>query len=352
MSNVIIGGLEIGQQQPTRVIGELGICHRGDIELAKEMSTYLAESGVDYIKYEIYQLDTVLTKPYRDKYEMEFGTVNDGMIKQNLFELIESGFLSYEEAEELNNHIKKLGVPFLATCTSIEEVDFMMSQGASSVKLSSGEVDNIPLVRYVGEKNIPVFMDIAKTYIWEVVRACEEYKSAGGENIVVMVNPPGYPTVPEKVDLKRIPAISSLLDVPVGYTCHTRGRNMILAAVGMGAAVIEKPVAPDNTLPYVEYAFAENMKEYKEFVQDVRDVDAAKGSPSRVWPEEEIKANLVNRHGLTANGDLKKGHQLRSEDIKVARPGFGIKSEYFNTAVGRELKRDLVDGEVIKWEDV
>jgi sialic acid synthase SpsE len=352
MREVEIGGLKIGAGQPVRVIGELGICHRGDVELAKKLATAVADAGVDYIKFEVYQLDTALTEPYRGSANITFGTACHGVIEENLFDAFKSGHLSFEDLADLIAHIKSLGIPFFATACSKEEVDFLKDQGACAVKLSSGEIDHIPLIRYVAEIGMPMFIDSATTYMWEVVRAVEEYEIEGGENVVVMQNPAGYPAPPELVDLDRIPALQAALGIPIGYTCHSPGRSAIMAALGKGARVIEKPVSPDNQLPYIEYAFSENMEDFASFVKEVDFVSRANGQGRRLWDREEMKEHRLHRHGIVAAQDLPGGVILKESDLRIARPGYGLRPELIDDICGLELNRDIKSGEVIDWGDL
>ena len=351
MRDVTIGNLKIGKEFPVRIIGELGICHRGDVKLAKQLASACAKAGVDFIKFEVYQLDTALTEPYREDCNFSFGTACHGVIEQNLFEAFKGGYLSFEAAGELIAHIKGLGVPFLATATSVDEVDFLIDQGTCAVKLSSGEIDHIPLIQHVAQKNIPMFIDSAKTYMWEVIRAVEEYEMAGGENVVVMQNPAGYPAPPELVDLDRILSLEAALGLPVGFTCHSPGRNTIMAALGKGALVIEKPICPDNKLPHVEYVFSENIENMASFVEEVRFIDRSKGLSRRFWPSEEMKENRLHRHGMVAARDLQKGTVLCESDLKIARPGYGIRPEHGRDICGLMLNRSLRNGEAIDWND-
>ncbi len=352
MKKCRIGGLDLGPDFPVRIVAELGICHRGDVELAKRMVQVATQADADYIKFEIYQLDTALSKPYRNDTEFSFGTASHGMVTQNLFEAFREGHLSFDQAAELIAEIKKTGKPFFATACSKEEVDFLHRQGACAIKLSSGEIDHYPLIAHVASLGLPAFMDTAQTQLWEIVRAAEEFYSAGGENLVIMVNPPGYPSPPETTDLRRINALTAALDSPVGFSCHTPGRLMIAAAIGAGACVVEKPMAPDKTQPYVEYVFSEDMADYAEFVDEVRFVSTARGEAARTWSPDTIQGQLVNRHGLVAGRDLKAGHVLTPGDLVLARPGFGIRPEHWRLAVGRSLKNDLEQGRAITWDDI
>ena len=351
MGTIEIAGVEIGPNSPVRVIGELGICHRGDIDLAKRLATACSDAGADFIKFEIYQLETALTEPYRDESFITFGTACNGVIEQNLFEAFKSGFLSFDAASELIEHLHKLGNPFFATAASIQEVDFLVERGACAIKLSSGEIDHLPLIHHVAHKEMPMFIDSATTYMWEVVRAVEEYELEGGERAVVMVNPAGYPAPPETTDLNRIPSLQACLDIPIGYTCHTPGRNALMAAIGKGAQIVEKPISPDNTLPYVEYVFSENIEDFKSLVQDIDYISRSRGSARRLWGRDEMRKNRLNRHGIVASRKLAVGMKLSGKDIEIARPGYGIRPEHIHAVRGFEIKKSLQKGETINWSD-
>lgn len=350
MTEADFGGIKVGPDHPVRVIAELGICHRGDVELAKKMASYAADAGADFIKFEIYQLETALTEPYREDTTITFSSLDGEEIERNLFELFKDGHLSFDEAEELINHLETLDVPFFATVSTIEQADFMMENGACGVKLSSGEVNHIPLIDHIAERSIPAFVDIAKTYQWEVMRVAEQYASSGGENLVILHNPAGYPAPPELIDLDRIDVLKEGFDVPIGFTDHSPGRQVIAAAMGKGACAVEKPISPDKTLPYIEHAFSENMEDFRSFVDDVRYLDKAMGQAHRKWDATEMEDNLVNRAGICASRDLKEGTTLSEDDVMIARPGYGISPESIDDIPGRVLKTSLEKGECLKWE--
>jgi len=350
--NCQIGTLGIGDDFPVRVVAELGICHRGNLELAKEMVHWVRKSGADFVKFEAYQLDSALSKPYRAEAEIRYSTALDGEINANLFEAFKGGHLTFEELEELIAEIKSLGMPFLATACSIEEADFLISQGACAVKLSSGEIDHYPLIHHIAKQDVPLFIDTAKTYFWEIVRAYEEYLGHNGSVVVPMVNPPGYPAPSETADLRRIRALGDLFRSPIGYSCHSPGRLAVMAAIGLGARVVEKPLCPDKTQAHIEYVFSENMHEYGDFVCDVRDIDSMLGRVYRGWSTEEMKGQLLNRHGVVAKTALSKGTRLTKHNLAIARPGLGVRPEHLESLAGRTLNRSVQEGEAIGWEDV
>ena len=344
-----IGGYGISPSEPVRVVAELGVCHRGDLDIAKNLVDHSVSAMADFIKFELYELDRALSEPYRKKYSFKFNTLNDGEKEDNLFDLFEKSFLSYSKAKQLIKHINKSKVPFFATVTSIDGTKFLMDEGACAVKLSSGEIDHIPLIHYCGENKIPVFIDTAKTYLWEIIRAVEEYEISGGVDVIVMQNPVGYPCKPNMIDLKRIDCLAKALSIPQGFTCHSIGRNAVLAAIGMGAKVIEKPISPNKNLPYVEYAFSENAEDFSSFVKDIKEADLYSGESRRIWNTKEIEENRLNRHGLVASNDLKKGHILSESDIDIARPGFGLRPENKKNIIGKRILKALKKGEIIDW---
>lgn len=351
MANVNVGGIAIGPAEPVRIIAELGICHQGNLDLAKEMVWVSAQARADFIKFEIYQLDTALSKPYRKNATISYETAH-GSVTENLFEAFKKGHLSFEQGRELISEIRKTRIPFFATACSVEEVDFLHQEGACAVKLSSGEIDHYPLIHYVAKLQMPLFIDTAKTFLWEIVRAVEEFFMHGGKDIIVMINPPGYPAPPDTIDLKRIAAIMDFLKVPVGFSCHSPGRNVIMAAIGFGACIIEKPISPDKTLPCIEYLFSENMTDYKDFIDSITYISKARGQVGRIWLRNEMQEQLLHRHSIVAKHSLRRGHQLTQNDICIARPGFGIRPEYINLVINRTLKRDFNEGEVITWDDI
>lgn len=349
---VTIGNVEIGETRPCRVIAEIGLCHRGDLGLAIELAEAAAAADCDFIKTECYVSEKHFGKFYRGKHAYQYGTLEHGTVTEDFWEATKVYNLTRQETEKLKSRCDSLGKAFFATAISRDDIDFLIDIGACAIKLSSGEMERYDLFRYVAERGAPLFFDTAVTYLSEVVRCYEEYRLAGGDRAVVMHNPCGYPAPDDLTDLRRIRLLVDLLDIPVGLSCHSLGRDVSLVSIGLGATIMEKCICPDRKLPYVEYAQAENAAEMGEYVRAMRTASVCLGQPMRLWPKNVWENNFLGRQGALAARDIKQGEVIRAEDVHVAYPGFGIRGDMVDVIPGRVARRDLAEGEAIAFADL
>jgi sialic acid synthase SpsE len=195
-------------------------------------------------------------------------------------------------------------------------------------------------------------MDSGGAFMAEIDRAVTILANAGAKDLIIMHNPSGYPAPPEKTDLRMIPMMKSLFDIPVGLSCHTPGMDMVVAAVALGANVIEKPIARSRELESPEHIFAFLDTETEEFIAKIRTVETALGQARRTAVDEKSLPRFIGRRGLYAAADLDAGEVLGEKNLQMAKPWRGISIEFIDEVVGKKLKRPVKKHTPINWGDL
>lgn len=344
---VTVGGREIGLGRPVFIVVELGVCHEQNVGLAKHFIRRAREAGADAVKVESFQADDFafdrdLTHTYG---------VLGGERTENYYRMLKRLELSYDDYRELKRTADAEGILFFSTVHNPKNADIMQDMGVCAFKIASSDVTNLPLIRDLAGRGLPVFMDTGGAYLGEIERAVREFESRGFADLALMHNPLGYPAPLEKTDLRMIPALAGALGLPVGLSCHTPGFDMVVAAVALGACAVEKPVSRDRSLPSPEHVFSFLDSETETFVAKVRDTETALGEARRRAVPDTAYSRKTRR-GTYAARDLAAGEALDAEKVVFGRPLKGIPVELADAVLGRTLKRPKARLEPIGWEDL
>jgi sialic acid synthase SpsE len=344
----MIGNKTIGDGFPVFIVSELGVTHEGDIDLAKSFIKAAADAGVDAIKFELIFPDTLIA----DKEMIYESYTAKGVFRVNYYEFLKSIEFDESDYKELKRFADKCGVLFFATAFDFRGVDLLKELNACAIKISSGELTHKPLIKYAASQGLPLFLDTGGAFVYEIEEAVITAKMEGCEDIIVMHNPTGYPAPPEKTYLRMIPTLKQVLQTPVGLSCHTPGYDVVIAAIALGANVIEKPICRDTTMHYDEAVFSVPVNDIKNFVEKIRFIEKALGEPVRKIEKEELEMRKKYRQSIIAKKNIKKGEQLTEENISFARPNKGIEAKYYDLVIGKTAKRDIMKGEFITWDDI
>lgn len=345
---VQVGGINIGDHEKTFVVVELGVCHEQNVELAEHFIEVAAKSGADAVKVESFQADELVA----DKtIEHEYGTAKS-VIRENYYDLLKRLELSYDDYSRLKRKADQEGILFFSTVHNRYSVDFMHSIGVCAFKVASPDVINYPLLRYIAQKKLPVFMDTGGAFVGEVEKAVNILQENGAEELIIMHNPSGYPAPPEKTDLMMIPTMKSLFEIPVGLSCHTPGFDMVIAAVALGANVIEKPISRDRNIESPEHIFSFLDDETDEFVSLIRKIEISLGNKRRSVVSENSLPRFVGRRGIYAGEDIPEGDIITEDNIILAKPWRGISVEFIDDVVGKRAKNQLKKNQPINWGDI
>ncbi|MFA4906500.1 MAG: N-acetylneuraminate synthase family protein [Candidatus Margulisiibacteriota bacterium] len=345
---VEVGGVQIGDGAKVFTVVELGVCHEQKVELAEHFIEVAARSGAQAVKVEAFQADELVVDR---SIEHEYGTVT-GRKKENYYSLLKRLELSYEEHARLKRKADQEGILFFSTVHNKPSVDFMYDLGVCAFKIASPDVINYPLLRYLAKTGRPIFMDTGGAFIGEIERAVTLLANAGAKDLIIMHNPAGYPAPPEKTDLRMIPMMKTLFNIPVGLSCHTPGFDMVVAAVALGANVVEKPIARSRYLESPEHIFSFLDTEAAEFVTKIRTVETSLGQVRRTTVEEKSLPRFIGRRGLYAAADLAAGEVLSEKNLLPAKPWQGISIEFIDEVVGKRLKKALKKHTPIHWGDL
>ena len=345
MRKIRVGGKHIGEEEPCFIIAEAGSNHNGSLEQAKELIDVAVEAGADAVKFQIYTAETLYSK-----YTPEFSYLN--LKGQNVYELIKDIETPREWIQELAGYCKDRDILFLATPFDFEAVD-ILDKYVPSFKIASFEITDLELLKYAAEKGKPMIISTGMVNLGEIEDAITAIKSVGNEDIVLLHCNSLYPAPVEIVNLKAIETMRTAFKVPVGFSDHTLGIHIPIAAVAIGACVIEKHFTLDRTLPGPDHSFAIEPDELKEMVRYIREVEKAKGSGIKEKSELESEEMYIKaRRSIHAKVDILKGTKITRDVLVIKRPGYGIKPKFIDIVVGREAKRDMREDEWITWDMV
>lgn len=347
-----IAGQTVGTGAPTWIVIELGVTHEGDSDLARRMISASKRAGADAVKVECIDPDALVAPSHRASLEYSHRTASGRQVTENYYELLRRVSLSRDEIRLLRDAAGEAGIPFFGTAFDLRTVDVLAEIGSCAIKISSGEITHLPLIRHAAASGLPVIIDTGRSSVAEICRAAQVAQEGGCATPVIMHNPSGYPAAPGDVNLPTIPKLKSVLDLPVGFSCHSQGNDMVLGALAVGADVLEKPISRDNTIEEDEHIFSVNLDGVEEYVQRIRALEKALTfDRARFFPPVN-PARQTFRQSVVATKDIRPGEVIGPEHLGFARPGWGIAPELSDSIVGRRAVTSIEAGAVIEWGDV
>jgi len=335
----------------TFIIAEAGVNHNGDINLAKKLIEIAADAGADAIKFQTFKAENFISV-VAEKAEYQKRSTNGN---ESQYEMIKKLELSDAEHYELLEHCNAYGILFLSSAFDLTSVDFLDHLGIDIFKIPSGEITNLPYLKAIGRLNKSVIMSTGMADLSEVDDALNVLMSAGTEKkkITILHANTEYPTPMEDVNLKAMLHIKEVFGVNVGYSDHTLGIEIPIAAVALGACVIEKHFTLDRTLPGPDHAASLEPLELKAMVAAIRNIEKAlSGSGIKEMSKSELPNKVVARKSIHLARSLKKGHILKEDDLIMKRPGDGISPVEVEKVTGRKIKRELSEEHKLSWEDL
>ena len=331
----------------TLIIAEAGVNHNGSIETAGQLIEAAAEAGADLVKFQTFSADRLVTgSASKADYQLETTSTNESQ-----HEMIRKLELSREMHEELIVHCKKCGVGFFSTGFDPQSVDLLAELGLDRFKIPSGEITNLPYLRHIGQYGKPVILSTGMARLGEIEAALEVLEASGTprERVTVLHCNTEYPTPMADVNLKAMLAIRDALGVQVGYSDHTLGIEVPIAAVAMGATVIEKHFTLDRNLPGPDHRASLEPDELKAMVQAIRNIELALSGDGLKRPSPSESKNLeIARKSLVALVPIKAGEPFTEANLGVKRPGSGISPMRWDEFMGRPANRDYQVDELIE----
>jgi pseudaminic acid synthase len=335
----------IGPGQPVFIIAEMSANHNQSYEDAVSIIRAAKEAGADAIKLQTYTPDTITIDSEKEYFRIK-GGLWDG---ETLYGLYRNAYTPWEWQPMLKKIADDIGIIFFSTPFDRTSVDFLETMDVPAYKIASFELVDIPLVEYVAGKGKPIIMSTGMASFEEIEEAISSARNAGASEIALLKCTSGYPALPEEMNLKTIPHLSESFDVPVGLSDHTLGIAVPVAAVALGASIIEKHFKLSCSVHGPDTAFSLEPHEFKAMAEAVRVVEKALGRICYDLSEAE-KKNKVFRRSLFIVKDIPAGERLTEENVRSIRPGYGLPPKHLKDVLGRRVKSDIRKGTPLNWE--
>lgn len=329
----------------TLVIAEAGVNHNGDIELAKRLIDVAAEAGADIVKFQTFNADRLVTRT-AEKADYQIQAIGR---EKSQYEMLRRLELTPEMHSALIEHCAVRKIGFLSTGFDIESVDLLVSLGQDRFKIPSGEITNLPYLRHIGHFGQAVILSTGMATMDEIEAALAVLEQAGTPrtSITVLHCTTEYPAPMTEVNLHAMQNIRTAFGVAVGYSDHTSGIEVAIAAVALGASVIEKHFTLDRNLPGPDHKASLEPNELKAMIAAIRNIEVALGDGIKRPSQSEIKNKLIARKSLVASRAIKAGELFNAENITAKRPGNGISPMRWDEVIGSRAPRDFLADELI-----
>jgi pseudaminic acid synthase len=339
-----IAGRRIGPGQPPYLIAEMSANHGGSLDQALAVIEAAAKAGADAIKLQTYTADTITINCDRPDFLIKGGLWNG----RTLYDLYREAHTPWEWHRELFAKGRELGITMFSSPFDETAVDFLEELNAPAYKVASFELVHLPLLRKVASTGKPVILSTGMASHAEIRESIGTLRDAGCRELVVLHCTSGYPTPPDEANVRMIPHLAEMFDVPVGLSDHTLDSTVAVTAVALGAVAIEKHFALNRADGGPDAAFSLEPSEFAGLVAAARTAWAALGKADDVRAPSE-QGNRMFRRSIYAVKDIKKGDRLTSESIRVIRPGFGLAPRHYEEVMGRHASADIARGTAISW---
>ncbi len=336
-------------KQPVFIIAEAGVNHNGDIRLAYALIDAAKQAGVDAIKFQTFKTEKIVT---RSADTAEYQKNNSGK-NETQFDLIKKLELSYPQFEELHRYCQQLGLCFLSTPDEPESLDFLVDKlDIPVIKIGSGEINNYPYLRQIAAKNRPMILSTGMSTLVEVEKAVKTIQAISNAPLSLLHCTTNYPCPMDQVNLLAMLTMKREFNLPIGYSDHTLGIEVPVAATALGATIIEKHFTLDRTLEGPDHLASLDPIELKQMVLAIRNIESALGTGIKIPNADEEKNRLIVRKRLIVNKDLQAGHQLTEHDMDLKRANSGLTVDCYDTVLGRILTHSVKADTALEWKDL
>ncbi|MGD0536276.1 MAG: pseudaminic acid synthase [Verrucomicrobiota bacterium] len=345
-SCIRVGERQVGPGQPCYVIAEMSANHNQSFDVAVQIVRAAREAGADAVKLQTYTPDTLTIDCPSELFRIGKGTIWEG---KNLYQLYGEAFTPWEWQPKLKQIAGDLGMDCFSTPFDTTAVDFLEAMNVPAHKIASFELVDLPLIRRVARTGRPVIMSTGMATLAEIDEAVRAFREAGGAQLALLKCNSAYPAPPEEMNLRTIPHLAAAFGVPVGLSDHTLGTAVPVAAVALGACIIEKHFTLSRVEPGPDSAFSLEPPEFKAMVDAVRQTEKALGSV-RYEPSEKERASRVFRRSLFVVEDMKAGEVFTGQNVRSIRPGYGMPPRFLGEVLGAVARRDIPRGTPLSWD--
>jgi N,N'-diacetyllegionaminate synthase len=343
-----IGDRAIGDGARCFLIAEAGVNHNGDIRLARSLIDAAADAGADAVKFQSFHAESVASA---DAPKAAYQIARTGPEGSQL-EMLARLELSADGHAELFAYARERSLIFCSTPFDIASVDLLERLDVPFFKIASGEITHVPLLRRVARTGRPLVMSTGMADLEEVGSALATLRAAGAGDVALLHCVSEYPAPTAEANLRAMASMRAQFGVPVGYSDHTLGLEVAVAAVALGAAILEKHLTLDRAMPGPDHRASLEPAEFRELVREVRGVEAALGDGVKGPGRSEIANRAITRRGVFASVDIRKGTVLTPAMLACRRPADGIPASQFDSVVGRRARRDLTAGAKLSWDQL
>ncbi|MGB6064906.1 MAG: N-acetylneuraminate synthase [Desulfomonilaceae bacterium] len=346
MKAVNIGAFRVGPDERCFIIAEAGVNHNGNLETAKRLVDAALNAGADAVKFQTFRADKLVTT------DAEMADYQRRNVPGNLgqYEMLKQLELKHDEFAELKFYADGKGILFLSTPHDDDSADFLDNLGLPCIKVASGDVANLPFLRRVALKGKSVILSTGMAYLAEVEAAVRSIEGTGNAELILLHCVSDYPAQPASCNLRAMDTLALTFGYPVGFSDHTPGFEVTLAAVARGARLIEKHLTLDRTMSGPDHKASLNPAEFGAMVETVRVVESALGNGVKVPTPSELKMRRVARKSVVAARPIPAGRTIVAEDLALRRSSGGLDPTYLAAIIGRKTSLDLDINSIITFD--
>lgn len=348
IKNIVIGNRTIGSGMPIYIIAEISANHNQDFDQAVQLIKAAKNAGSDAIKLQTYTPDTITIDCNNEYFHIGKGTIWEG---KSLYELYKEAYTPWEWQPKLKEIANDLGMELFSSPFDNTAVDFLEKMDVPAYKIASFELVDIPLIQYVAKTGKPMIVSTGMATLTEINEAVTAAKEAGCKEIALLKCTSAYPADPAEMNLRTIPHMAEVFGVPVGLSDHTLGIAVPVAAVALGACIVEKHFTLSRSVPGPDNYFSLVPQEFKAMVDAIRTTEKAVGAVNYALTAKEA-ASKVFRRSLFVVEDIKAGELITEKNVRSIRPGNGLHPRYFDELLNKTAKEDLSRGTPLKWDHI
>jgi len=349
MNEILIDKCKIGNNFPIFLIAEAGVNHNGKISLAKKLIDVAVEANVDAIKFQTFKTKEVfITSTPKPQYQ-----ISNEKDKESFDEMARKFEFSEKDFKNLKKYCDDKGIIFLSTPYGASSVELLESLNVPAFKISSGDLNNYPLLKLIGSKNKPILLSTGMATLKEVKETVSFLSKQGSKNLIIFQCTTNYPAEYEELNLNVIDTfLKEFQNYIIGFSDHSKGIEASIGAAAKGVKVIEKHFTLDKEMEGPDHQASLNPGELKEWVKSIRIIEKSLGTYSKFPTASEKNIAKIARRSIVSLKDLNIGHVITIQDIGVKRPGTGIPPKFFDDIVGKKVKNFIENDTIITWDDL
>jgi N,N'-diacetyllegionaminate synthase len=334
MVAIEIDGKKIGPSEKTYFIAEAGLNHNGDIQIAKKLIENAKNAGADAIKFQTYKTEEFLSN------------------SSEYFKFFKNVELTYDDFKELNDFSKKIGITFFSAPFDIESANFLDKIDVPCFKIASGEITNIPLLKHIAKMGKPMIISTGLCNMKEVEDAVNTCIEEGNSQLALFHCVANYPTQPEEVNLTAMETMREKFNIPIGFSDNGESTLVDLAAVSLGANLIEKHYTLKKDMEGPDHFFSIEPSRMKKLIEEIRVIEKMRGNGKKMPQPSEVSNRPAIRKSIMASKLIQKNTILSKEVLSIKRPGDGIEPKYLGEILGKKVNKEILQDESLKWENI